>query len=389
MASLYFANKRAEQNLATNGNERSGNQTTLENEPEPPSRHESTASSDVLSMSHIGRPPQDNHHEPSPPPQTNHDSVSSDLTQETGNVSALPDHTFSHTGEMSNGIHTEDVSEMENYREENPNLQRSQPPPSENDEKEGVGDKNRRLPLLICLCAFLLIIAGGAGAGVGVILSKRSSNSNSSDNIVPTAQPTVNKDKPTTPPKTEAPVVPTTSNEPTVPSAPVAAPMNSLCSSATVLDLSTVIFGSSAGGSVESTGTACGRLGEDGPGVWYQVAGQGSAITFSTCGDTKFDTKLAVFQGDCSGSTEDLVCVTFNDDAADGSCGTLSRSTWFGEIGVTYHVQVGLFSCTVRFVRAPLTPRSSCRSLAFGSNLETLNSLFRRRAFQMTFVRMP
>ena len=44
-------------------------------------------------------------------------------------------------------------------------------------------------------------------------------------------------------------------------------------------------------------------------GVWYKMDGTGDMITLDTCG-SDFDTKLAVFSGDCGL----LDCVAGNDD---------------------------------------------------------------------------
>lgn len=78
----------------------------------------------------------------------------------------------------------------------------------------------------------------------------------------------------------------------------------------------------------------CGLDDLDGPGVWYQVAGQGAVLTASTCGDTDFNTKLSIFTG---ASCFELECVAQNDD---GDCGLQSVVSWLALEGQTYFVLV-------------------------------------------------
>ena len=147
MASLYFANRLVEQEREIHSQENSPN--FGDGSGIPPA--ESNSPTEM---------------------QTNHDSVSSDLTQETGNVSFRPEtRTSQHVGQPDQ---VDSARTPNGHAPTEGRTVNTSPSTEPSDLKEDSNKKNHRLPLLICLCAFLLVIAGGAGAGVGVILSKRS-----------------------------------------------------------------------------------------------------------------------------------------------------------------------------------------------------------------------
>ncbi len=67
------------------------------------------------------------------------------------------------------------------------------------------------------------------------------------------------------------------------------------------------------------------------PGLWYKVAGQGSAVVVSLCGSS-FDTRLGVF---CAAGAA-LTCIAGNDDA----CGNASSVAFCAQAGADYYVLV-------------------------------------------------
>ncbi|PWK17541.1 T9SS type A sorting domain-containing protein [Xanthomarina spongicola] len=87
------------------------------------------------------------------------------------------------------------------------------------------------------------------------------------------------------------------------------------------------------------------------PGRFYKVEGTGGDMIASLCGSS-YDTKLAVFSGNCSG----LVCVDANDDF----CGTSSQVTFASQAGTIYYIYVtGWSSNAGQFtlnVSCPLPP---------------------------------
>ncbi|MCW5519641.1 T9SS type A sorting domain-containing protein [Aureitalea sp. L0-47] len=75
------------------------------------------------------------------------------------------------------------------------------------------------------------------------------------------------------------------------------------------------------------------------PGVWYTFtdpSGLVSDIRVSTCDDATFDTKISVYEGDCTGG---LICVAANDD--DDDCtGFTSTVEWVSDGSTTYYILV-------------------------------------------------
>jgi hypothetical protein len=69
------------------------------------------------------------------------------------------------------------------------------------------------------------------------------------------------------------------------------------------------------------------------PGVWYQVKGNGRALTASTClTETTFDTQISVFRGGCGS----LACLNGNNDF----CELQSTVVWPSQEGEIYHILV-------------------------------------------------
>jgi hypothetical protein len=74
--------------------------------------------------------------------------------------------------------------------------------------------------------------------------------------------------------------------------------------------------------------------------VWYQVVGDGSIITASTCGAfTTLDTQISVYEAPCQGGALSLTCVTRDDDGC-GFSGGGSVATWASVPGQGYLVAV-------------------------------------------------
>jgi HYR domain/Secretion system C-terminal sorting domain len=68
--------------------------------------------------------------------------------------------------------------------------------------------------------------------------------------------------------------------------------------------------------------------------VWYQFAGNGQAITVSTCTNTAFDSEIGVFSGSCG----NLVCIAGNDN---DDCSTDDETVTFpSTLGTTYFFMV-------------------------------------------------
>ena len=104
------------------------------------------------------------------------------------------------------------------------------------------------------------------------------------------------------------------------------APVNDLCSNATVI----AIGGSQAGttyGATQDNAAYC-QATITGPGVWYQLTGTGGAIKVSTCANASFDTKLGVYSGSCG----TLNCVAGNDDSP-ACAGFTSEVEFISNIG--------------------------------------------------------
>ncbi|MFM2163816.1 MAG: hypothetical protein RL325_253 [Planctomycetota bacterium] len=123
----------------------------------------------------------------------------------------------------------------------------------------------------------------------------------------------------------------------------VAPPPNDACTGAVNLPVGATPFST-----VGATGTtlACLKFGNTNVynDIWYRHQATGNqTLTISLCGST-FDTKVAVFEGSCTGAL--IAC---NDDAvAPAACaGTLQSEVRFtATCGTTYYVSVGSFSAT-------------------------------------------
>jgi hypothetical protein len=112
---------------------------------------------------------------------------------------------------------------------------------------------------------------------------------------------------------------------------------NDDCADAEPISCGDVVTGSTAGASNASL-PFCGTSLSSGPGVWYELTGDGSLVTATTCGaGTNYDTKLGVFSGSCGA----LSCVGGDDD--DFGCGfsSLQSVVEFSTTpGETYYIYV-------------------------------------------------
>jgi len=151
------------------------------------------------------------------------------------------------------------------------------------------------------------------------------------------------------------------------------------CSGA--IPITGTVSGTTVGATVDPDAPFCG-VGPTSPGVWYKLVGAGSDITLDLCTDTSFDTKLTVYEGDCT----TLVCVGGNDDF----CGLQSGLTFTADSGTVYYVLVhgfggaaGPFTLTVTgqtgiFIEVP-TLGPLALTLLLGS-LALIGVFFIRRA---------
>lgn len=130
----------------------------------------------------------------------------------------------------------------------------------------------------------------------------------------------------------------------------VSAPDNDECVDAITVECGDNVTGSTQGASTSGQST-CGTSLNSSGAVWYELIGDNSAVTISTCNPgTDFDTKLGVFSGSCGS----LTCVGGNDDqsgAFDPACNVTgngfnrgSTVTFEAEAGVTYYIVVTGFS---------------------------------------------
>ncbi|MCP4123056.1 MAG: T9SS type A sorting domain-containing protein [Bacteroidetes bacterium] len=119
----------------------------------------------------------------------------------------------------------------------------------------------------------------------------------------------------------------------------VPAPENDLCEGAVEVGCGAVVSGTTIDATTtDAPDSYCGTA-ISAPGVWYYFAGNGDAVTFSTCGTADYDTKLSVFEGDCS----ELSCVDGNDDGS-GCPGFTSELTIVTDPGTSYYIYVHGFS---------------------------------------------
>lgn len=108
---------------------------------------------------------------------------------------------------------------------------------------------------------------------------------------------------------------------------------NDACIDAITITCGTSVTGSTTDATLDPGTITCGTA-VSAPGVWYSIVGTGDAITLSTCQDLAYDTKINVYTGSC----EDLVCVTGNDDG--GDCDVGSTASFPSDPGTTYLVLV-------------------------------------------------
>ncbi|HPF92167.1 MAG TPA: hypothetical protein PLL57_16010, partial [Flavobacteriales bacterium] len=102
--------------------------------------------------------------------------------------------------------------------------------------------------------------------------------------------------------------------------------LNDACGDAIAITCGTTVTGSTTEATLDPEAFACGTT-ISAAGVWYSIVGTGEAITLSTCQDLAYDTKINVYTGSCN----DLVCVTGNDDG--GGCDVGSTASFPSEAG--------------------------------------------------------
>ncbi len=114
-------------------------------------------------------------------------------------------------------------------------------------------------------------------------------------------------------------------------------PTNDDCLSAIAVGIPSSTTGTTVGAATD-TAPFCGTDDDPAGGVWYEVVGNGTTLTATTCdAGTDYDTKLRVYTGSCGA----LTCVGGDDD--DPSCGSSTlQSTvdFFAENGVMYYILV-------------------------------------------------
>lgn len=87
----------------------------------------------------------------------------------------------------------------------------------------------------------------------------------------------------------------------------------------------------------------CGT-GNDAPGIWYSFTGTGDLVTLSTCDMADFDTRISVFEGDCSV----LNCVGGNEDGY-GCGGYTSQFSFISQPGTEYRILIHGYYATGNF----------------------------------------
>ena len=115
---------------------------------------------------------------------------------------------------------------------------------------------------------------------------------------------------------------------------------NDECINAITIACSDVVAGSTSNATVDTlTAPTCGVITVEASGVWYKIIGTGELITLSTCSDANYDTRLSIYNGDCS----NLSCVAANDDQS-GCTGYTSEASFTSVIGTEYFVLVHGYS---------------------------------------------
>ena len=125
---------------------------------------------------------------------------------------------------------------------------------------------------------------------------------------------------------------------------PPTPPGNDFICNATPIACGASLTGTTVGATVGGQGepgTCPGGYGQNTPGVWYTIVGNGSVMTASLCNTSpSVDSQLAVFTGNCSSPT----CLTAVDDYGP-SCASLQASVSFQTTaGVTYYIRVWRYS---------------------------------------------
>ncbi len=131
-------------------------------------------------------------------------------------------------------------------------------------------------------------------------------------------------------------------------------PVNDLCENAISLECGQTISGSNVNATNDPDLGSCNSVSlTGGAGVWYTLTGFNGVVSATTCSEAgpEFDTKIGVFSGSC----EEKVCVTANDDGSteDLDC-TIGTSTSVRASSVsfnasadeTYYIYVVGFSAT-------------------------------------------
>lgn len=117
-------------------------------------------------------------------------------------------------------------------------------------------------------------------------------------------------------------------------------PVNDLCDDAIPLNCGNIAFGQNTVGAT-STGdpsASCGGMSlTNMNGIWYRIFGTGDFFRLSTCNGTTFNTKIAVYSGNCTTP----VCVASNDDFSGCGSGLQSQVSWQSVSGTDYFVLVG------------------------------------------------
>ena len=212
------------------------------------------------------------------------------------------------------------------------------PPPPDADSE---GDKKRRCSkATICAlcCCFLVLIA--VAVAVVIVMGKKGKSSSQNNPANGSGGGDVS-------PSAPAPTFPLPTIEPT----PMPLIPNDICKGAIMIPNKNHELTASTGNGAttrgevdfESVETSCGGRVGDGPGLWYAMVGGGRDVAVSTCSEeTQFDTKIAIYSGNCDGDdsgndvSNSLTCVAEDDD----SCGIASTVTWFAEQDTLYYILV-------------------------------------------------
>ncbi|MFT6814604.1 MAG: hypothetical protein ACJAZ3_000495 [Sphingobacteriales bacterium] len=141
-------------------------------------------------------------------------------------------------------------------------------------------------------------------------------------------------------------------------------PINDMCSGALLIEGDTSIESSNNDASSQNSPN-CGPPQNNN--LWYKIVGNDKHINLSTCDFSNFDTRIAVYAGNCN----DLVCIAENDDA----CNSQSIVDFDALEGVTYFVSVGGygqskgdFTLTVTYSDGGAPDNDNCNNATFIQN---------------------